>query len=313
MKTQVTTMGRRGFLVTSVGLVSTLTLPRRCAANDGPSGSIAFVRGDFGHSNKRKIWIVNADATGLRPLTSNMDNPGEDNPTWSPNGKLIAFCALRDGKHHIYFRDLNGRVERCLTKDIAGAEHPAWSPEGGSIAFTVWTEDRKQSHIFVMDADGRDKRQLTHGLGYHDWSPCWTADGAIVFESTRDGNRELYRINTDGNGLARITKHPGTDHAPACSPSGKKVAFMAGREFGNAEICVANLDGSGLVNVSKNPARDSEPTWSPDGNWIAFTRSKGGPAPMDIWIAKADGSGQRNITRSPAGVDNFAPSWGGTT
>lgn len=305
-----TVMRRRDFVAGTVGLIGFGTTTVAGPEGGRPSGRIAFVRGDFGHVNQRKIWIVNPDGSGLRPLTTNHDDPGEGNPTWSPNGKLIAFNAYRDGTQRIYIRDLKGRFELCITEDMASAEGPAWSADGGNIAFTVWTGDRKQSHIFVMSSDGSDKRQLTNGSGFYDWMPCWTPDGAIVFESTRDGNRELYRINPDGSGLTRITNHPGTDHAPSCSPDGRSVAFMSGREFGNAEICIANRDGSAVANLTKDPARDSEPTWSPDGKWIAFTRSQGRPGPMDIWIARVDGRDQRNITRSPNGVDNFSPCWG---
>ncbi len=303
-------MSRRSFVSACAGLLGTACSSSAFAAATEPSGRIAFVRGDFGHANDRKIWIVNADGTGLRPLTKNDNSPGEDNPTWSPNGKLIAFSALRKGTKRIFFQDLEGRFEQCITGDMSNAEAPAWSPDGSKIAFTVWPEGRKESHIYVMRSDGSNKQQLTHGKGRYDWMPCWTEDNEIVFESTRDGNRELYRIKANGTGLLRVTTHPATDHAPACSPNDSKVAFMAGRDFGNAEICVTKLDGTELVNLTKHAGRDSEPSWSRDGHWIAFTRSKGRPAPMDIWIMKADGGDQRNLTQSPNGVYNWAPSWG---
>jgi len=151
---------------------------------------------------------------------------------------------------------------------------------------------------------------LTKGKDYN-WLGCWSPDGRLVFESTRDGNREIYVMEADGSKPTNLSRHKATDHAPACSIPGGIVAFMCGR-FENAEICVMNLDGTGLVRLTKHPARDSEPCWSGDGKWIAFTRTERGDAddlPMDIYTMKADGSEVKNVTKGRNGTDNWAPSW----
>jgi len=86
--------------------------------SETPQGKIAFVRGDFADRQNRKIWICKADGTDLHPLTKDGKARGEDGPSWSPGGKMIAFAALRGNSSRICVRGANGKNERCLTSDL---------------------------------------------------------------------------------------------------------------------------------------------------------------------------------------------------
>ena len=86
--------------------------------------------------------------------------------------------------------------------------------------------------------------------------------GRIAFASSRDGNREIYVMNADGSGLARLTDNRADDQAPAWSPDGRRIAFTSRRD-GNLEIYVMNADGSGLTRLTNHLAEDWEPAWSP--------------------------------------------------
>src|SRR5437773_1079498 len=94
----------------------------------------------------------------------------------------------------------------------------------------------------------------------------------LAFSSTVDGNPEIYVINSNGTGSARLTLHPAADVKPAWSPDGAKIAFQSDRD-GNAEIYVMNADGSAvtqLTSVGAAGERHSHPAWYPDGQKIAF-------------------------------------------
>jgi len=93
--------------------------------------------------------------------------------------------------------------------------------------------------IWVMDADGSNKRRLTQN-GATNWAPSWHPDGErIVFSSNMDDwredikafghNFELYLINSDGHGLERITENKVFDSFPMFSPDGKKIVFGSNR------------------------------------------------------------------------------------
>src|SRR4051794_19614487 len=135
------------FVLIGALLISACLMLLDTACADEPKGEIAFVRGNFGHANRRKIWIINADGSGLRPLTDNEFEPGEDRPAWSPDGKRIAYCAIRNYQRRIYCRDADGQNEICLTPEPGSDEfeNPEWSPDGKSIACCMWPAGRKTS------------------------------------------------------------------------------------------------------------------------------------------------------------------------
>ncbi|NMB88984.1 MAG: substrate-binding domain-containing protein [Chloroflexi bacterium] len=118
----------------------------------------------------------------------------------------------------------------------------------------------------------------------------------IVFDSDRDGNREIYRMEPDGSHSVNLTNHPGDDFNPAWSPDGSRIAFVSNRENepdGGQFIYVMNADGSQVRQLTRE--NDSDwPDWSPDGRQITYT-SQG-----DIFVMDAGGSGQAaNLTHSP--------------
>jgi Tol biopolymer transport system component len=270
---QGTELSRRQFVRLAAGIAGLSISAAAFAEAPRPDGKIAFVSGDFGNGGG-KIWIMRPDGSDRRALTKNVDNPREDSPAWSPDGRRIAFSAVRHSKTRIYVRDSDGKHEICLTPDPTLGAHygdPAWSPDAKVIAFCAsFPADVEKAHICVMSANGTDERQLTFG-NHYDWCPCFSSDGRrIVFESTRDGNREIYAINLDGSNPTNLSTNPEWDHDPACSPDGKRIAFMTRRDVRKgAAICVMNLDGSNLVYLTHHPDRHSEPAWSPDSGWLA--------------------------------------------
>jgi len=120
--------------------------------------------------------------------------------------------------------------------------------------------------------------------------------------SAADG--EIYLINADGSGSARLTNSPGSDATPAFSADGQRIAFSSERD-GNMEIYVMNADGSGAIRLTDNPAKDAFPVWSPDGERIAFTSVLDGDS--EVFVMNADGSEDTNLTNS-AGFDGH-PAW----
>ena len=129
--------------------------------------------------------------------------------------------------------------------------------------------------------------------------------GRILFLSLRDGNQEIYAINSDGSGLANLTKNSARDADPSWSPDGKHIAFISNRD-GNDEVYVMNADGSGQTNLTQNPWEDSRPAWSSDGNRITFWSRPdltGGPR---LYLMNADGTGRRLLSSSESSAPSSA-------
>ena len=113
----------------------------------------------------------------------------------------------------------------------------------------------------------------------------------ILFTSLRDGNSEIYIMNSDGSEQVNLTQHPAIDQHPVWSPTGEQILFVSNRgDFrprGTRDLYLMDSDGSNVRRVFKRKieAWRTAPTWSPDGKQIAYDqwdRSGGGTSGMYI-------------------------------
>ncbi|NJN65939.1 MAG: DUF5050 domain-containing protein [Chloroflexaceae bacterium] len=135
-------------------------------------------------------------------------------------------------------------------------------------------------------------------------------EGTLVFASERDGQRDLYLMNVDGDGeVTRLTNDTAEEFFPAWSPDGAKVAFVSDRDSPSGyEIYTINADGSGMQQLTTIGGDSGSPTWSPDGTRIAFQSGNGvSPGSYEIYVMDADGTNQAPITSNSA--MDYRPSW----
>lgn len=138
------------------------------------------------------------------------------------------------------------------------------------------------------------------------------ANGEIVFESTRDGNREIYRMEPDGSGQTRLTDQPGDDITPAWSPDGTRIVWSSRRSGSNGhDIYMMDRDGTGVVNLTAartGSAQDRWPGFSPDGTEIVFMSTLNAGGNFDIYRMKLDGTGLTRLT-FVGGIEECCASW----
>jgi len=154
-------------------------------------------------------------------------------------------------------------------------------------------EEATRSDLRLVNGDGSVIRSITSDV-YLDLDPAWSPDGEhLAFATTRDGNREIYRIDPDGSNAVRLTDHPNDDFEPAWSPDGRRIAFTSSRS-GNDDIFVMNADGTDVVQLTTSPFRDVSPAWSRDGRTIAFVSERDGRA--EVYAMDATGAAQTRFT-----------------
>ena len=123
-------------------------------------------------------------------------------------------------------------------------------------------------------------------------SPLW---GKIVFYSFRDGNTEIYTMDSDGGNQTRLTFNEVSDAVPVWSPNGQQIAFMGERDK-NWDVYVMDADGGNQRRLTRHPSIDSQPNWSPDGSQIAFSSRRDGNG-RNIFVMDANGGNVRQVTR----------------
>jgi WD40 repeat protein len=256
-------------------------------------GNIAYMAKDDPDATW-DVWTMRGDGSDPRRLT---DNPANDMfPTWSADGRYIAFVSDRDENREIYVMKTDGTEQTNLTHDAAEDWTPAWSPDGETIAFASYRDANWE--IYIMDADGSNPQRLTRSSAA-DYAPCWSPDGQyIAFQSNRDGNWEIYVMARDGQGLQRLTNDEATDSAPAWSPDGTIIAFESYRD-GDMEIYLMNIDGSDQRNITNDPySNEHGPSWARGGARLLYYSNRDGG--WDLYSMKPDGTDRANLTLTPA-------------
>jgi len=145
------------------------------------------------------------------------NNPAiETSPTWSPDGKRIAFESDRHGGPQIFMMEIDGgEAERLTYKGNYNVE-PAWSPDGDKIAFTAMIKGYMR--IAVVTIADKKIRYLTPPAKYDSMSPTWSPNGRfLLYSSNKTGTYQLYRMNMETGTTRRITFLRGGATNPAWS------------------------------------------------------------------------------------------------
>jgi len=257
-------------------------------------------------------------------------DPQDRNPSYSPNGRLIAFEGNRDPGEtsgtHIYVMKADGSGVVQLTNGDFYDSNPAFSANGEVVVFDRAGLSDRVTHIFAVVVDGSGLRQLTRGPD-SDYEPSFTPNGRrIVFVSGRGGagrrdRSNIFSMKPNGTQVKLLIGGPRNDYEPDISPNGRLVAFASTRANGHGpNLFVARIDGSHVraLTHSKGDCFRTTcygyPSFAPDGRHIAFLRS--GRYASDLEVIRTDGRGyskefdEAGTEEEGYGSHIGPPSWG---
>ena len=276
--------------------------------------------------------LVFADTAGIaavpvlggtpQRLVRNPDKEYTVSPTWSHDGKHLAYAQVRTigGFGTIWIANADGTNPRKI-RETNEPSALAWSPNDDRLAFVegnllyvysgIQFGNIAPSRVLVVDRDGGNATLLTDSL-HQSVSPAWSADGdGVFYVSNVRGSRDLYYQRMRGtkpDGVAQRLTSGLKIHGIAAT-AGNRIAYSAWTT--NVSIWSLPFPRSGPVSVST--ARSIFSTTesievvrlSADGQWLAFDSDRSGN--MDIYKMRVDGTGLQQLTTNPA--DDFRPSW----
>jgi len=204
-----------------------------------------------------------------------------------PDGtKKMDFKETSNWDIYRYNVDGSGRLQ--LTNDPTSEDQPTWSPDGKTIVYRKL--NGKQFDLYLMDADGGNKRELLIDPAHDEKTPAFSRDGKkVVFFSNRDGIQwNLYTIDIETRKVERLTHDHVEDKHPQFTPDGH-VVFHSSRGSthvtleGGEPFDIMNLwsldPGTGALKeitsseswTSPYGMRDNRHAWiSPDGKYVTY-------------------------------------------
>jgi TolB protein len=259
---------------------------------------IAFV------STQGKRYKLNiADWDGENVVTPLNSPEPIMSPSWSHDGKRLAYVSFESRKPVVYVHTLATGQRKAVANFKGSNSAPAWSPDGHTLAVALTLEG--QSQIYLISSDGNGSPKRVSSSTSIDTEPVFTPDGRnLYFTSDRGGSPQIYRMPVAGGDATRITFTAPYNVSPRVSPDGDSLAYVSRRD-GRFLIVLRNLS-SGHEQVLSDNGREESPSFAPNGRWVMYATQVGGRD--SLVAASIDGRVRQRLTSNSGDIRE--PTWG---
>jgi TolB protein len=242
------------------------------------SGRIGYVLLD--KVNGKRIYTLQvADTDGHEPRTVLSSKEPILSPTWTPDGKKLAYVSFESGRPAIYLQDLASGQREIIAqyKGLNGA--PSFSPDGTSMLFT--TSKDGAPDIYQMDLATKQLHRLTNDNAI-DTEARYAPDGkSFIFTSDRGGSPQIYRYNLADGSSRRLTFKGSFNARGSISKDGQSIAMVHRQSGQNFQIAIQDIN-SGIVTILTQTPLDESPSFSPNGQMIVYATREAGRGLLSI-------------------------------
>jgi dipeptidyl aminopeptidase/acylaminoacyl peptidase len=237
------------------------------------------------------LWTVPVSGGAPRQFTRGEKNA--TSPSWSPDGKHIAFLTNRekDSEQQVWMMWADGGEAWQVTTHKGGVRSFQFSPDGKSLLLTATDQPSKEEE---------ERKKLK--------------DDTILIDQDHKMTH-LWLWDLDKKEAKRLTEGSFTVSDPRFSPDGKQVTFTTNPtpkadDNSLTDAWVLTIATGEKRKLSETPRHTQNARWSPDGNWIAFTGrdASAGVTQTHLYVIPASGGAPRNLTATFA-LDAGAPVW----
>ncbi len=255
---------------------------------------IAYVVVNQGGTGKKRTYtLAVADSDGFNEQVILKSRQPIMSPSWSPNGKRLAYVSFEKGRSVIYLQELKSGKRQVLAEFKGLNSAPAFSPDGKRLALTLSKDGN--SEIYIMYIASGVLQRITRQFSI-DTEPSWSPDGrSLIFTSDRTGKPQIYQIAVNQQGkagnLRRLTFEGDYNSNASYSPDGKFITLIT-RVQGKYRVATLEL-AKGYLQVLTQSSLDESPSYAPNGKMILYATELHGKGILEAVAVDGSNSPQR--------------------